>query len=99
MLQVCASCGPPSTVSAAPVSARAETMCTPGAVSVGWNCAESGTPREEKSASVPSGQGAAEFVGSGLVSLQPAAAAITHGAWAYTFIVSRFGPSLPAEKT
>src|SRR5712691_11386116 len=89
-----------------PVEARVETMCTPGAVMAGWYSGSSGIPRDEKSASqggrfwpVGSSQCTAEFVGSGVTSLQPAATPITHGATLKGFKVFWSGPSLPAANT
>src|SRR5947207_3042822 len=79
--------------SVAPVVARVETMCAPGAVSVGWNWALPGRPREEKSVSSPSGQWTVSC------GKHPAATAMTHGASAKGFMVSGAGPSLPAANT
>src|ERR1051326_5567180 len=69
---------------------EANSRPVPGAVMVGAlkspaaRCAF-GTPREEKLARPPS--------------LVPAATPITHGAFAYGFMVSFPGPELPAAKT
>src|SRR5213083_2791116 len=67
-----------SALSTVPVEARVDTMCTPGAVMSGWYSGLPGIPRDEKSASqagrflpVWSAQWTAEFVGSGVTSLQP----------------------------
>ena len=63
-------------------------------------------PREEKSARigarfcpVGSSQWMAEIVGSGVTSLQPAAAPITQGATLYGLRVFWSGPSFPAANT
>src|SRR5437879_10011494 len=92
-----------SALSTVPVDARVDTMCTPGAVTSGWYSPLPGIPRDEKSASqagrfwpVWSAQWTAEFVGSGVTSLHPAATPITHGATLYGFRVFWSGPSFPA---
>src|SRR2546426_9251536 len=93
-------------LSTVPVEARSDTMCTPGAVISGWYSRSPGIPRDEKSGSpagrfwpVGSSQWIAEFVGSGLTSLHPAATPITHGATLYGFNVFWSGPSFPAANT
>src|SRR3989449_3825050 len=104
-----------SALSTVPVSARVDTMCTPGAVISGWYNGSSGMPRDEKSASTwargsllvgasgfePSSsmQWASELVGSTTPILQPAATPMTHGATLYGFNVFWPGPSFPAAKT
>src|SRR2546427_2624469 len=93
-------------LSTVPVEARSDTMCPPGAVISGWYSRSPGIPRDEKSASqggrfwpVGSSQWMAEFVGSGLTSLHPAATPITQGATLYGLSVFSSGPSLPAANT
>src|SRR2546426_339602 len=49
------SCGASLVLSTVPVDARAEMTWTPGAVTVGWYSGSPGTPRDEKSASIPPG--------------------------------------------
>src|SRR5213596_702945 len=77
-----------------------------GAVTSGWYSGLPGIPRDEKSASqagrfwpVWSAQWTAEFVGSGVTSLHPAATPITHGATLYGLRVFWSGPSFPAANT
>src|SRR5437870_10151812 len=89
-----------------PVDARVDTMCTPGAVMSGWYSELPGSPRDEKSASqagrfwpVWSAQWSAEFVGSGVTSLHPAATRITHRGTLYGLRVFWSGPSFPAANT